>query len=83
MADLELYGTKSCRYTAELREDLLWQERDFTEYDVEEDPAALERMLAFGDGNRTVPVLVEHGIVVQIGWHGRGCYVGPGGQASE
>jgi hypothetical protein len=27
-------------------------------------------------GQRTVPVLVEDGKVVQIGWQGRGCVVG-------
>jgi glutaredoxin 3 len=83
MAELELYGTKSCRFTAELREDLLWQERDFTEYDIEEDPAALERMMAFSEDTHIVPVLVENGTVVQIGWHGQGCFVGPGGRVSE
>ncbi len=75
MADLELFGTQSCRYTAELREELLWQEREFTEHDVEADPAALERMLALTGGQRTVPVLVENDKVVEIGWQGRGCYV--------
>jgi glutaredoxin 3 len=73
---LELFGTKTCQFTDEMREDLLWQERDFTEYDVEADAEAMKRMLTLTDGNRTVPVLVEDGAVVQIGWHGRGCYVG-------
>lgn len=77
MADLELYGTKSCPYTAELREELVWKERVFTEYDVEEDAAALQRMLALTGGNRTVPVLIEQGRVAQIGWQGRGCFIGP------
>ena len=71
----ELYGTSSCRFTAEVREDLEWQGRDFVEYDVEADPAALARMLTLTGGQRTVPVLVEDDAVVQIGWHGRGCYV--------
>lgn len=75
MAELELYGTKRCPYTEDLREELRWQERDFAEYDVEENPEALQRMLALTDGRRTVPVLVEEGEVVQVGWKGRGCYV--------
>ena len=82
MADLELYGTKSCPYTAELREDLLWQGRDFTEYDVEEDAEALARMFSLTEGNQTVPVLIEKGNVVQIGWQGRGCFVGTGDLSS-
>ncbi len=79
MGRLELYGSRSCPYTAELRAELEWQKREFAEYDVEVDPAALAQMLALTGGNRTVPVLVEEGRVVQIGWNGRGCYVGPGG----
>ncbi|HYX26053.1 MAG TPA: glutaredoxin [Thermoanaerobaculia bacterium] len=71
---LELYGTKSCPYTAELREQLEWEGRDFDEHDVEEDARSLARLIAL-TGQRTVPVLVENGRVVQIGWHGRGCIV--------
>lgn len=76
MAELELYGTRGCPYTADLREELRWQGRDFAEYDVEENAEALERMLALTDGRRTVPVLVRDGQVEQIGWQGRGCFVG-------
>jgi glutaredoxin 3 len=75
MADLELYGGKACMYTTELREQLLWLERDFVEYDVESDDAALRRMLALTGGQRGIPVLVENGFVVQIGWQGRTCVV--------
>ena len=73
MAKLELYGTNSCPYTQEMREWLEWRRCDFTEYDVEADPEARGRMRALAGANRTVPVLVEDGKVVQIGWQGRGC----------
>lgn len=75
MAKLELYGTKRCPYTTDLREELRWQEHDFTEYDVETNADALERMLSLTGGERTVPVLVKDGKVEQVGWKGRGCYV--------
>jgi mycoredoxin len=75
---LELFGTKSCPYTAELREDLEWRGEPFGEFDVENDQEALERMLALTGGNRTVPVLVKDGSVASIGWRGRGCVVGSG-----
>lgn len=75
MADLELYGTERCPYTEELREKLRWEKRDFTEYDVEENDEARERMIDLTGGKRTVPVLVEEGEVVQVGWQGRGCMV--------
>jgi len=73
---LELFGTRSCPFTAELREALEWRGVEFVEYDVEADAKALERMLHLTGGGRTVPVLVEDGQVKQIGWQGRGCVVG-------
>jgi glutaredoxin 3 len=73
---LELYGTATCPYTAELREDLEFRGRDFVEYDVENDRDAMRRMNALcGSGAAAVPVLVEGGRVVQIGHGGRSCYV--------
>ena len=75
MAILELYGTKSCQYTQEMREWLEWKGTEFVEYDVEVDPAARERMRSIVDGQRTVPVLVDGDKVIQIGWQGRGCIV--------
>lgn len=72
---LELFGTTTCPFTQELRDSLEWKRRDFVEYDVEADPEALKRMLALTGSQRTVPVLVEDGKVVQIGWNGRGCVV--------
>jgi mycoredoxin len=72
---LELFGTSSCPYTAELREELEWQGRDFVEYDVERNAEALRRMLALSEGAAAVPVLVEGGRVVAVGFRGRSCYV--------
>ncbi len=76
MARLELFGTATCPYTQEMREWLEWKRSEFIEYDVEEDPVARERLLSLAQGQRMVPVLVEEGKVVQIGWQGRGCMVG-------
>lgn len=78
MAKLELYGTASCPYTQELREWLEWTRREFDEYDVEADPDARRRMHSIDSNVRVVPVLVEDGKVVQIGWRGHGCIVGSG-----
>lgn len=71
---LELYGAKGCPYTRELRESLLWDGKEFVEYDVEEDKEALKQLIALTGGG-TVPVLVEEGKVIQIGVSGRGCIV--------
>jgi glutaredoxin 3 len=56
-----------------MRDWLEWKRYDFVEHDVEADSIARERLLALANGQRTVPVLVEEGKVVQIGWQGRGC----------
>jgi len=75
MAAIELFGTKSCPYTQEMREWLEWKGKEFVEYDIETDVAARNRMRALANGQRTVPMLVEGNKVVQIGWQGHGCVV--------
>ncbi|MGB6200207.1 MAG: Uxx-star family glutaredoxin-like (seleno)protein [Candidatus Acidiferrales bacterium] len=72
---LELYGTKGCAYTQEMREWLEWKGAAFVEYDVESDSAARDRMRSLAKGQRTVPILVDGGKVIEIGWQGRGCIV--------
>lgn len=76
MAKLELFGTSGCQQTREMREWLEWRGEDFVEFDVEADLDARQRMRTLSGGQRTVPVLVDGGKVVQIGWQGRGCIVG-------
>jgi glutaredoxin 3 len=75
VAKLELYGTASCPYTQEMREWLEWKRCDFVEYDVEADAEARRRMRSLAGEVRTVPLLVDNGKVVQVGWQGRGCMV--------
>lgn len=78
MAKVELYGARSCPYTAELIEELEWQGQEFSYHDVEADKEALRRMLELTRNERTVPVLVEDGRVKEIGYRGRGCLVDAG-----
>jgi glutaredoxin len=73
VAILELFGTKSCQYTQEMREWLEWKGTEFVEYDVEADRTARERMHSLANGQNTVPMLVDGDKVIQIGWQGRGC----------
>ncbi len=75
MAKLELYGTARCPHTQEMREWLEWQRREFDEYDVEANPAARHRMRVLAGGQRSVPLLIEDGKIVQVGWQGRSCMV--------
>jgi glutaredoxin len=58
-----------------MREWLEWKRSEFVEYDVEIDPIARCRMREISSGQRTVPILVEDGKVVQVGWQGHGCIV--------
>jgi glutaredoxin len=75
VATLELFGSARCPHTQEMREWLEWKRSAFVEYDVEADPAARQRMRVLAAGQRSVPLLVEDGKVVQIGWQGRSCMV--------
>ena len=75
MAKLELYGAARCPHTQEMREWLEWKRSDFVEYDVEADAEARRRMRELGAGQRSVPILIEDGKVIQVGWQGRSCMV--------
>jgi glutaredoxin len=75
VAKFELFGTARCPYTQDMREWLEWKRSDFVEYDVEADAEARLRMRELAAGQRSVPVLVEDGKVVQVGWQGRSCIV--------
>jgi glutaredoxin 3 len=78
MARFELFGCAGCEHTQEMREWLEFRGEQFDEFDVEQDGQARARMLQLSGGQRMVPVLVENGAVVQVGWHGRGCTIGGG-----
>ncbi len=71
---VELYTASGCPYSEAAREDLEWRGVEFTEYDVERDEEARERMIGL-TGARTVPVIVEEGKPVQVGWIGQGCFI--------
>ena len=76
MSRFELFGTSTCPYTRDMRDWLEARRADFVEFDVEAEPDARERMRELAGAQRMVPVLVEDGKVIQIGWQGRGCVVG-------
>ncbi|MGA7294031.1 MAG: glutaredoxin domain-containing protein [Terriglobales bacterium] len=75
MATLELFGAARCPHTQEMRDWLELRRREFVEYDVEADPVARGRMRSLAGGQRNVPLLVENGHVIQVGWQGRSCVV--------
>lgn len=75
MAKLELFGSDACPHTREMRDWLEWRGDDFIEYDVETDSTARVRVRELTGGQCMVPVLVDNGKVIQIGWQGRGCLI--------
>ena len=46
----------------------------FAKYDVEADAEANARLRTLTGGAANVPVLVENGKVIQVGWLGRSCF---------
>jgi glutaredoxin 3 len=75
-ARYELFGTSTCPYTRDMRDWLEMRRANFTEYDVEADATARQRLRELAGSQRTVPVHVENGEVTQIGWQGRACVIG-------
>ena len=75
VAKFELFGTARCPHTQEMRDWLEWRRCDFVEYDVEADASARSRLRELSGGERSVPILVEDGKVVQVGWQGRSCII--------
>ncbi len=74
---LELYGSRSCPHTTDLREHLEWCNESFVEYDVETDSEAFLRLRDLIPESMAVPVpvLVENGMVTTVGWHGHSCSI--------
>jgi glutaredoxin len=73
VAKLELFGTVRCPHTQDMRDWLEFRRCEFVEHDVEVDAEARRRMREISSGQRNVPLLVEDGRVVQVGWQGRSC----------
>jgi len=74
----ELFGSTACEHTQSMREWLEWRGVEFDEYDVDRDSTARQRLKTLAGAQRLVPILVVDGIVVQVGWQGRGCTVSVG-----
>ena len=73
MATLELYGSSQCALHAGAARMVGVDAARFPGVRRGGRSQALARMRALDCGVRTVPVLVENGKVIQVGWQGRGC----------
>lgn len=69
---LIIYTKPGCPYCAKAREYYTQQGKVFEDRNAQDNLEYRKEMLAFSDGDPTVPVIVEDGSLKQIGWEGRG-----------
>ena len=77
MATLELYGTPSCPYTRSCASGWSGRGATFRNMTSRPIPKRAPACALSTAAVRTVPVLVEDGKVIQVGWQGRGCVLRP------
>ena len=65
---LVMYVKPGCPYCQQAREHYTAAGVAFTEYDAQTDRARRKEMLAFSDGDPTVPCIVEDGVYKGSGW---------------
>ena len=69
---VKIYTKPGCPYCEKAREFYAQQGTPFEDLNAQDNLKYREEMLAFSDGDPTVPVIVEDGKLKQIGWEGRG-----------
>jgi glutaredoxin len=65
-----IFGKDGCPYTQAALDDYAARKTPAQYIDVKKNPAELERMLTYSKGARRVPVIVEEGGSVTIGFGG-------------
>ena len=65
-----IFGKDGCPYTQAARDDYAARKIAAQYINVKKDPAELDRMLTFSKGARRVPVIVEDGGKVTVGFGG-------------
>lgn len=65
-----IFGKDTCPYTQAARDDYAKRGVVFEYINVKDSPAGLERMLGYSHGRRSVPVIVDEGGEVTIGFGG-------------
>jgi glutaredoxin 3 len=65
---LVIYTKPGCPYCEQAREFYNSQHTPFIEYDAQNDRARRKEMLAYSDGDPTVPCIVENGVYIGSGW---------------
>lgn len=67
---VEIYGKEDCPYTRAARDEHARRGAEVRYLDVARDPAAMRRFLELSGGERRVPLVVEEGGRVTIGFGG-------------
>lgn len=67
-----IYTKPGCPYCAKAREYYTQHGIPFEDRNAQDNLDYRKEMLAFSDGDPTVPVIVENGQLKEIGWQGRG-----------
>ena len=67
-----IYMKPGCPYCAKARAYYTQKGLDFEERNAQDVPEFRRQMLSVSGGDPTVPVIVENGVLKQIGWEGRG-----------
>jgi glutaredoxin 3 len=65
---LVIYTKPGCPYCQQARDHYNTAGTAFTEYDAQNDKARQREMLAFSDGDPTVPCIVKDGMYISSGW---------------
>jgi glutaredoxin 3 len=65
---LIMYIKPGCPYCQKARDYYNENNIAFTEYDAQNDAKHKKDMLAFSDGDPTVPCMVEDGVYIASGW---------------
>ncbi len=65
---LVMYVKPGCPYCQKARDHFVANGIQYTEYDAQNDKARQKEMLAFTDGDLTVPAIVENGVYKGSGW---------------
>jgi glutaredoxin len=63
-----MYSKPGCPYCQRARDYYNENNLDFVEYDAQNDPQRKKEMLAFSDGDPTVPCIIQNGEYVSSGW---------------
>lgn len=67
---VQIFGKASCPYTNAARLDYARRGLEVEYFDVKKDPAAMSRFLDLSGGERRVPLIVEEGGEVTVGFDG-------------